>query len=218
MSWQGSAFTLSPCVFLALSNSACGDASPKDSGGDCVARYAVFTDIDETLTTADEEWLAQFADPTYDPSMRPDANTLMQAYGDRGYTIYYVTARGQDLSLSDGRSAMEATQDWLEQHEFPLVDGAVYLAEGIGAYGDSAVEYKSGVITDLAADGWEASWAYGNAETDILAFQDAGIPDDHIYLVGELAGTMDVLSITDDDAYTRHLQDHLGEIPDMSCP
>ena len=218
MALQSLVLDFSPGIILAFSLAGCGDGVSADSGQECVSRHAVFTDIDETLTTADEEWLAQFADPSYDPAMRPDANTLMQAYWELGYTIYYVTARGRDLSLSDGRSAMEATQDWLQQHEFPLEDGVVYLADGIGVYGDSAVEYKSGVITDLVAQGWEASWAYGNAETDILAFQDAGIPDDHIYLVGERAGTMDVLSIPDDQAYTQHLQDHLGEIVDVGCP
>src|SRR4051812_10555050 len=41
-------------------------------------RAAVVTDIDETLTTDDNEFLYQIADPSYDPAMRPDADTLMQ--------------------------------------------------------------------------------------------------------------------------------------------
>ena len=76
-----------------------------DSHSPCVPPFAVFTDIDETLTTTDEEWLAQLGDPTHDPAMRPGADALMQGYAERGYTVFYVTARGERLALSDGRGA-----------------------------------------------------------------------------------------------------------------
>ncbi len=192
-------------------------APGSDSGGPCVLPYAVFTDIDETLTTLDQEWLDQIADPSHDPAMRPGADALMQGYAERGYTIFYVTARGEDIALSDGRSARQASEDWLLGHGFPYAQGSLYLAEGLGAHGDSAVEYKSEVILDLAAQGWTASWAYGNADTDILAFQEAGIPDDHIFLVGELAGTMGVKPIPDDQAYEAHLSEQLPQVEQYGC-
>ena len=135
-----------------------------------------------------------------------------------GYFVFYVTARGEDLELEDGRSAREASEDWLVDHGFPYSEGALYLADGLGAFGDSAVEYKSEVILDLAAEGWEASWAYGNSDTDILAFQEAGIADDHVFLVGELAGTMGVEPITDEEAYEAHLDEQLPAVTAVSCP
>ncbi len=171
---------------------------------------AVVTDIDETLTTLDSEWLTQVSDPAYDPAMRPDASTMMQTYAELGYTVFYITARGQGMTLPDGRSSTEATEDWLSDHDFPLEKGSLYLAEGIGALGDMAVDYKSAVIADLEADGMQMAWAYGNADTDIEAFQLALIPDDQIFLVGVLAGEMGVEPILDADAYTNHLADHVG--------
>ncbi len=196
---------------------ACGDPA-EDSAAVCVPPFAVFTDIDETLTTLDEEWLQQITDPGYDPAMRPGANTLMQGYAERGYSVYYVTARGEDIELSDGRSARQASEDWLRAHDFPWREGALYLAEGLGAHGDGAVAYKSEVILDLAEQGWEASWAYGNAESDILAFQEAGMADDHIFLVGELAGAMGVQPIPDEQAYEAHLGEQLPGVETVSCP
>jgi phosphatidate phosphatase PAH1 len=189
-----------------------------DSQAPCVPPYAVFTDIDETLTTTDEEWLAQLGDPAHDPAMRPGADALMQGYAERGYAVFYVTARGEELELSDGRSARQASEDWLVAHGFPYAEGQLYLAEGLGALGDSAVEYKSEVIMDLEAEGWQADWAYGNADTDILAFQAAGIPDDHIFLVGELAGSMGVQPIVDEDAYEAHITEQLPEVGEVACP
>ena len=188
-----------------------------DDSAACVPLYAVYTDIDETLTVSDGEWVDQLADPTHDPALRPDADTLMRAYAERGYTILYVTARGEEVTLSDGRSAREATEDWLLAHDFPWVEGALYLSEGYGATGDEAVEYKAAVIEARTEAGWTASWAYGNADTDILAFQAAGIPDDHVFLVGELAGTMGVQPVPDEEAYTSHLDSQLPNITVVTC-
>jgi hypothetical protein len=195
------ALLLGPLLLLG-----CGDSEKTaDSAAvPCVSFRGVVTDIDETLTTTDGEWLSQLADPTHDPAMRPEANALMQAYADQGYGIFYVTARGEDAQLADGRSAREATRDWLVDHDFPVDEDRLYLADGIGALGDSAVAYKSGVIDDLGTDGWSFDWAYGNADTDILAFQASEIPNDTIFLVGELAGTMGVEPIVDGDAYAAH--------------
>lgn len=184
-----------------------GCADPSETG------LAIATDIDETLTTDDLEWIHQIADPDHDPEMRPDANTLMQGWYNRGYRVVYITARGEDLSLVDGTSSRDATDAWLDAHSFPFSDGDVYLADGLGAFGDDAVDYKAGVLADLAADGLSVRYAYGNADTDIEAFQAAGIADDHIFLVGALAGTMGVEGIPDEDAYTAHIADFLADQP-----
>jgi phosphatidate phosphatase PAH1 len=204
-------------ALVALGSLGC-PSTGDDSAAPCVPPYAVFTDIDETLTTLDEEWLAQIADPSHDPAMRPGASALMQGYAERGYAVFYVTARGEDIELSDGRSARQASEDWLKAHDFPWVQGALYLADGLGAHGDSAVEYKAEVIRDLEGEGWQAVWAYGNAESDILAFQEAGLTDDHIFLVGELAGTMGVQPIPDEDAYEAHLAEQLPLVDEVACP
>lgn len=46
--------------------------------------------------------------------------------------------------------------------------------------------------------------AHGNADTDIEAHKAAGIPDDDIFLVGQLAGQLGVVPIEARDADTNH--------------
>jgi len=197
---------------------ACDAGGAADSGEPCAPPFLVATDIDETLTTSDSEWLEQIVDPTHDPQMRPDANTLMNAYADLGYRVLYVTARGEDMTLADGRSSREASWDWLVAHDFPGAEDDLFLAEGIGAAGDAAVAYKSAVLVNLHDQGWTTSWAYGNAESDIEAFLAAGVDADRVFLTGELAGTMGVQPITDDEAYTSHLGSQMPGVDEVACP
>lgn len=199
-------------MLLLLLLAACA-ADPVDSAA-CVPTAVVVTDIDETLTTADEELWAQVADPAYDPRMRPDANTLLQGYAARGYAVAYVTARGEDTPLTDDRTMREITVAWLRAHDLPA--GAVYLAPGLGVIGEGAVDYKAGVVEDLFAAGLSVDYGYGNADTDIAGFEAGGVPEAHLFLVGELAGEMGVTGISDADAYTAHLP-YLDTVPEVPC-
>ncbi|MCP4807126.1 MAG: hypothetical protein GY913_14855 [Proteobacteria bacterium] len=194
---------------------ACTSEAPLDSGP-CVSHRAVVTDIDETLTTSDDEWISQMGDADHDPAMRPAANTLFNAYADAGYEIFYVTARGEDFAMSDGRTAREATSDWLVAHDFPFVDERLYLSDGFGVAGDDAAAYKSAVLAELETAGWTHEWAYGNADSDIAAFKTA-LELDRIFLVGELAGTLDVLPITDEDAFEAHIDAQLPQVESTEC-
>ena len=65
--------------------------------------------------------------------------------------------------------------------------------------------------------GQPAEWAYGNAETDTLAWQEGGVADDHIFLVGERAGTMGVVGLTDDEAYTTHMAGQMAAVQPTEC-
>lgn len=179
--------------------------TPEPEPDPCVPREALVTDIDETLTTLDSEWIAQILDAAHDPEERPDASTLMQGYAELGYTVIYVTARGDGTTLQDGRTGEEATADWLVAHGFPYEPGTLFLAEGIGALGDDAADYKIEVLEGLQADGWTFHLGYGNATTDIEAFRAVGIPDDRLFGVGELSDELGVVPIPDEDAYTAHL-------------
>jgi phosphatidate phosphatase PAH1 len=199
-------------VSLVVLGTTTGCAVPADP---CL--QAVAADIDETLTTSDSEWAAQIDDPTHDPAERPDAATLMQGYDDLGYTVIYVTARDEGRVLSDGRTARQATADWLEAHGFPFTNDDLYLSPGSPS--DAAkIAYKSGVLEDLAANGWTTDWAYGNAQTDVEAFLEAGVAPDHVFLVGKLAGSMDVKSIPDADAFAAHVAEQLPQIEPVACP
>lgn len=190
-----------------------------DTSSDCPAvsestTTLLVTDIDETLTTLDSEFLTQIFDPTHDPEMRPDANTLMQAYHDLGYRIVYLTARGEYLYLVDGTSARDATTAWLTAHGFPFDPADVYLADAV--YELDPAGFKTGVVEGLQTEGYSVEWAYGNATTDIEAYQNAALADDHTFLVGSLsdtAGTYGVNPIADADAYTNHQASFMSSVP-----
>jgi phosphatidate phosphatase PAH1 len=177
-------------------------------------RAAVVTDIDETLTTSDREWYTQLVIPTHDPEMRPDGDEVMWTYVSKGYRVIYVTARGEALRLLDGRSGREATEDWLAEHDFPFTSDGVFLAGGLGAVSDgAATSYKTQVLEDLIAHGFEIHFAYGNADSDIAAYEAAGIPPQDTFLVGELAGTLGVTGIPTPEAYTDHLAAFVDGVP-----
>lgn len=208
-----------PVLLAPLLLAACDPTGGADSGtGDCAHPMAVITDIDETLTTDDNEFLHQIVDPDYDPEMRPDANTLMVTYAALGYRIFYVTARGDDLFLLDGTSATDATTHWLDAHGFPRSDGDTFLANGVGAFSSAAADYKTGVVTDLQDAGWDFVYSYGNADSDITAYQAAGLPEDTMFLVGDLAGTISgTVPVPTSDAYTNHYADWMSGVPAATC-
>jgi len=203
------------------SDTGVNDSGAADSGtghNPCSTTDAIVTDIDATLTTKDSEWLTQIVDSSHDPEMRPDANTLMQGYADKGYAIFYITARGTGIPMTDDRDPQTVTEDWLTEHGFPDVQPShVMLADGLGAFGNGAESYKAQAIADLQGQGFVFDWGYGNATSDIGAYRDAGMDDSSLFMVGDLAGQDGVTGITNDDAYTQHLP-FLSSVSDALCP
>jgi phosphatidate phosphatase PAH1 len=193
---------------------AASDSAIDTAASDAPPSCAVVTDIDETLTTDDLEFVYQVADPDHDPAMRPDANTLFAGFADHGYTVIYLTGRGEHLTLADGTTARAATEAWLDAHGFPWDDANLFLADtSLGLSGEDAHVYKAGVLADLSAAGWPLDWAFGNAEADIEAYEDAAMAHDHVFLVGDLAGSMDVEAISNEDAYSAFTPPFLDALP-----
>ena len=181
----------------------------------CPISAAVAVDIDGTLTLSNNEFLSQLQDETYTPLMRPDANTLLQHYADKGYKMAYVTGRGTGQELPDGTRARRATQEWLDLHNFPT--GPLYLHDGPPASAEQAVDYKSGALEELQAKMYRFEHAYGDTPSDIEAFINVGIPNDEIYMIGRPAGALKVQEITDEDAYTNHLAEQSQALPIAPC-
>lgn len=194
------------------------DPAPTPLPAEGCLRTAVVTDIDETLTISDEEYLTQVLDASYDPVARPSAAELMSGYVDLGYAIVYLTARGEDLA-PEGATARGLTVDWLMAHDFPVDEELVFLAEGVGALGDAAAGYKIEVLEGLVADGWRFPWGYGNADTDMVAFETV-VPQGQLFLVGELAGEPGFegyVPLPDEVAYAGHLE-HLEQVAPCAEP
>jgi len=163
----------------------------------------IITDIDGTLTLSDDELFMQASDGDYDPLMKGAAVELMQAWAAKGYTIVYMTARPHLLRAE--------TRAWLDAHDFPA--GPLISSNSL-AVGGSALVYKSAWGTRLLSDfGWSPVAAYGNADTDIGAYDAAGIPKEITFIIGELAGTENTMPIADDD-YTDHIAEFVDPYPD----
>jgi phosphatidate phosphatase PAH1 len=159
---------------------------------------AIVTDIDETLTLSDMEFLQQVIQPEYVPRMRTDALALIQELYRRGYHVVYLTARSEDLELVDGTMAREATVSWLTDQGFPMnAERTRVDLSPVSHTGDDAgtAAYKRDTIEAYQTQGWEFVYAFGNATTDASAYVEAGIPLAQIYMIGELAGDQGTVAV-----------------------
>ncbi len=172
---------------------------------------AILTDIDGTLTTADTELttemvLAMF-DESYDQQMYPSADAVMQTYADKGYLVVYMSGRPGFLR--------RMTEHWLEPR-FPPgpLHGTDHLAQ-VEPNIDHTGVYKRDYIDLLQAQGIDFVATYGNADTDIWAYSEAGIPNERIYIIGPLAGDKGTVPVT--GGYPAHLP-FVQAFPDATIP
>ncbi len=136
----------------------------------------VVTDIDGTLTVDDAQSIDQIPDATYVPIEMGSAHQLIQAWDAKNYPIIYLTARPNTLRVE--------SRVWLRDQGFPT--GALITA----VMTEEASAYKTAWLERIVTQfGWDVVAAYGNADTDITAYNNAGIPKDQTFIVGPLAGT-----------------------------
>lgn len=154
---------------------------------------AVVFDIDGTLTTGDGEITTQVikrqGGGDYMPKMRPAATVVANAWAAKGYLIIYVTGRPDNLQHISRR--------WLVQHGFP--PGPIRLADtlkqvrpsssGVGAF-------KTRVLSGLLGQGVDIQQVYGNAATDIEAYEAIRIPKNRTWIIGENAGESQTQALT----------------------
>ena len=159
----------------------------------------IVTDIDGTLTTDDSEIIKQIADDTHVPALMTAGDRLMQAWAMKGYTVVYLTARTHILR--------EESRGWLADLGFP--DGPMITENG----GPTADVYKTLWMKRMINDfQWNVVAAYGNADTDITAYANAGIPKDHTFIVGPLAGSSGTVAIPNMD-FTQHIASFVAAQP-----
>ncbi|MEB2322826.1 MAG: hypothetical protein OZ921_09945 [Sorangiineae bacterium] len=206
-------------VALAAVATGCGsgdDGSPANELPACsTVKRAIVTDIDETLTTSDAELVNQLFDGTYDPKMRAGADTLMQGYSKRGYFIFYLTARVATMTLAGtGESMTDATDEWLERHGFPMRSDRTWVAlsqENIVGRDPATVEFKTRAIEAKMDEGYRFEFAYGNATTDIDAYENAGIAKADTFIIGKRAGDDGTTAIAEED-YLEHERSQLPAV------
>lgn len=170
------------------------------SGG----RQVVVADIDGTLTLSDDELLEQVGDIEYDPKQKTAAADVMNAWADKGYQVVYLTARPHLFRTE--------TRAWLDAHGYP--PGPVISATDL-VFGDAAAAYKTAWVTRIAGElGWDIVAAYGNATSDIDAYEAASVPKSVTFIIGPNAGMAGTVAIANDD-YTDHLQ-YVAAQPDAN--
>jgi hypothetical protein len=160
----------------------------------------IVTDIDGTLTLNDNELLMEIVDEGYVQVMMGAAARLTNAWAAKRYPVIYLTARPHLLR--------NETQVWLRDQGF--APGPMITSNGSP---DAAV-YKTAwlrrMITEL---GWVPVAVYGNAATDITAYEAAGIPKDRTFIVGELAGMSGTVAIPNLD-FSQHISTFVAAQPD----
>jgi hypothetical protein len=190
------------------------DESGTETGADSCydERHAIVTDIDETLTTADNEFLMQLIDSTHDPAERAEASDLITDYHQRGYTIVYLTARSEGQISSDNIPARVLTEEWLVAHEFPMDENTRVILASEFVAGDEAAAYKGQALLDMQAEGYTFEYAYGNAVSDIDGYEIANIPKDVTFIIGVEAGMDGTVAIPEEDWIT-HRASHMPTVP-----
>ncbi len=156
-----------------------------EADGSCAEHYTtllppgskvVITDIDGTLTIDDNQLIDQIPDATYVPIAMGSAVELMKAWDAKNYSIIYLTARPHVLRVE--------SRGWLRDAGFP--NGALLTA----IQTEEASAYKTAWLRRMVTQfGWVPVAAYGNADTDITAYNNVGIPKDRTFIVGPLAGS-----------------------------
>jgi phosphatidate phosphatase PAH1 len=210
-------------TLVVLVCSGCGSEASVSDGGNSLpscadSKLAIVTDIDETLTTADEEFFPmQTSDGNYDPKERESASELMQGYAERGYFIVYLTARPENLTLAvTDESARQATGRWLREHEFPLERSQLVLADSF-VFGETARVYKAAALQTLEGESFTFDYAYGNADSDVHAYADAAIPKEVTFIIGELAGFEGTVAVAG-EGWTAHAAEQLPKVRAVCKP
>lgn len=150
-------------------------------------RETVLFDIDGTLTLNDFEAVGEYLGVDT-ASNYPYAAEMVQTYVDKGYQVVFLSARPYWVGKS--------TRKWFDNYDIvpwhtrlnPNSDNLLNL---------QTEKYKTDYIRYLKNTlGLNIVRAYGNATTDISAYNAAGIPKSDTYIIGKYAGRDGTQAIT----------------------
>ena len=171
-------------------------------------RKAILFDIDGTLTRSDFEAVFDYAG-IRSARAYPLAIEMVNAYRQKGYQILYLTGRPYWITRDSRRWFNTVGLLDYHYHSNPYSRGPIP---------PDTQEYKTNYIRYLTQDvGLDIIRAYGNADTDVLAYEIAGLPKHQTYIIGEHAGDRGTQAITENG-----YQSHFGDVvvptqPSASC-
>lgn len=166
-------------------------------------RIVVF-DVDGTLTIGDDELVNEmkneYLDELYSgkrpPEAYPGAAELTKAWAAKGYLVVYITGRPYWLS--------QLTRTWLDTENcapghLHTTDRSRDARPSQGGVG----EFKLAYLKKLVDAGYKIDYVYGNTESDIFAYDGAGIPPERTHIIGEHGGKSGTRALS--GGYTKHL-------------
>ena len=115
-----------------------------------------------------------------------------------GYEVVYLTGRPYLLDA--------LTRAWLDDLDIP--GGTLHLTDDVADSwpSDSAVgDYKAAFLQEILAKGFTFHAAYGNATSDIHAYEVAGIPKERTFILGSHGGEASTVALG--EGYTAHIDD-----------
>ncbi len=142
----------------------------------------VVSDVDGTLTESENAaLLALLTGPP--PAANAGGADMLRALVDRGYHVFYLTARPEWLEAS--------THQWLTLRGFPR--GIVHTTLGLtGATGSPAETFKTAELAALRARlGRAPDYAFGNTASDVASYAATPVPASGAYYyryAGDLRG------------------------------
>ena len=170
-------------------------------------RQAVIFDIDGTLTLSDAEQIGDYVGTSTAQAFY-FARETVQAYREKGYQLVFLTARPYWMA----KGSREWLRNEMQQSDWHLrlnADGEIPSSFGGHA------EYKRDYINKLKSEGLDIVRAYGNASTDIEAYEEAGIPKSETYIIGDNAGDEGTQDVGSD--YSQHFLNVVQNTPNAAC-
>ncbi len=157
-------------------------------------RKAVVFDIDGTLTTDDLQVFEDYL-RLDEADIYGHAAAVVQQYALYGYQVLYVTGRPYWTA--------DRTRDWLHTHNLPEGILRTTSSNSQSLPGSNTRQYKIAQLEHWVNDlGIEIVAAYGNATSDIEAFEAVGIPKAQTWIIGSNAGQSGTQAIQGD--YSSH--------------
>lgn len=189
-----------------------GDGSSADGVISVVktGQEAIVFDIDATLTQSDFQVLQEYLRIKH-ADMRPYAKELVESYRYKKYLLIFLTARPYWMG--------DVSRYWLKNI---LYTPAWQLKTKNSLFGHDelpdpthAAEYKTNYLKELVSHGVVIKRAYGNAKTDIEAYENVNIPKGETFIIGENAGYKDTQPII--DGYFNHIQTVVTNTDEANC-
>ena len=138
------------------------------------------SDVDGTLTVSENEEAYDFLLGSI-PDPNPFAAQALSMLASKGYRPMYMTARPEWLD--------RRTREFVALHDFPR--GIIHTTTTYGgANGAPAAAYKTEELAMLEARGLVPAFAFGNRDTDALAYDNAAITPAERRILYQFTDTM----------------------------